>query len=189
VSFTGPPIGPPDEPPPFFPAPVRRPIDGRFDSLGIPGSASERLAFALWLGLVSLLAFIGVSMVFHALTGVDREQERLAHHGARVTALLGSCHFTPGTKNRDRCTLRYVYNDRRFSLVYRNHSGQFRGLKSGTGSVPLVVDRHHPTKVYTAHDTANRSRDWQSRVGVGAFLLVLAAGILGFPVLVNYLPE
>jgi hypothetical protein len=174
-------------PPPNFPQPSRY-NPTRFDSLGIPGDTSERIAVTAWLGLVGVFAFIGGSMIFHAMTGLDRKQERFAHHGARVSATLTRCHYTPGTRNRDRCTLRYVYDDRRFSVVYRNRGGQFRGLTARAGTVPLLLDQHHPSRVFTLHDVTERSKDWQSRTVIGLVLLVAGAFVLLAPLLVDYLP-
>jgi hypothetical protein len=162
-----------------------RPLS-RYDSLGIPGSVSEWLAFACWFAFVGFFVLLGGSLAYHALTGLDRKEERLAHSGLSADGTLLKCdHTRSGSVNR--CLLRYTADDRFFTTAYPNRDGQFDAVAVGKDRVLVVVDPHHPATMFTNYDVNSRSKEWQTRIVEGALLIAFGLLILGVPIVFTYI--
>ena len=142
-----------------------------------------------WLVFVALFAISGGLMIFNALTGSDRRDDWLAHHGRQVAAQVVRCDQVPESTSPRSCALRYAVDGHTYAVSYRNRHAQFHGKENRASTVEMLVDQRHPaTRPATLFDVERRSDTWRLRIVLAAALLVFGGLMLVGPIVVDYLP-
>jgi Bacterial PH domain len=130
-----------------------------------------RLTVVVWSVVCVFFLVFGIVTAWQAASGLPRTYSRLDTYGVHATATFAGCRVT-GLRHHE-CSLTLAAR----TWTYPEDYPQFNGLAKGA-PVDVLVDPHHPTTVYTAHDVAVR---YDAGFGpLAIFGIVLAvAGFLG----------